>query len=108
MATKEDCNTNWLTVMDDGSIPVRSILLCPECRKNRSYIDSFYQPERSKREDFCLTKLADQYIEEWEPLPFCRHAESEEFYIKGVYDFSDWLKQKMRCSEHDGNIVRDK
>jgi hypothetical protein len=72
-------------------------------------IDEFfnqYQPERSKREDFCLTKLADQYLEEWEPLPYFRNEDSQP-YIQGVYDFSDWLKQKMRCSEHGGNIMKE-
>lgn len=57
------------------------------------------QPERSKREDLCLTQLADLYIEEWEYIA-SNFAHMEDAYIQGVYDFSDWLKNKMRCSEH--------
>lgn len=62
-------------------------------------VEVYDQPERSKREDFCLTELADAFIESWNEnsMKFATH---EEAYIKGVYDFSDWLKQKMRCSEH--------
>lgn len=45
-----------------------------------------------------LTKLADEYLEEWdEDGPLARFASTQEAYVKGVYDFSDWLKQKMRC-----------
>lgn len=64
------------------------------------------QPERSKREDFCLTELADEYIDQWQPFP-SEFATTEEAYIKGVYDFLDWLKQKMRCSEQSGNRLRE-
>ena len=52
--------------------------------------------EKKKSEEVCLTKLADQYIDEWDPLPFCRYAEMEAPYIKGVYDFSDWLRLKIK------------
>lgn len=77
--------------------------VCPECWPNGFMKD----PERSKREEFCLTKLADKYLEEWEFIR-CQYANEEEAYIKGVYNFSDWLKQNMRCSEHCGNTVRGK
>jgi len=40
-----------------------------------------------------LTELADQFLEEWEPLD-SQFANTEEAYINGVYNFSDWLKQK--------------
>jgi hypothetical protein len=57
------------------------------------YVMDSIQPERSKREDFCLTGLANQYIHEWEPHP-SDYVELDEAYIKGVYDFSDWLKKR--------------
>ena len=50
-----------------------------------------YQPERSKREDLQYCSCCDEVI-------YCRNCNHEN---------TDCKKCKMRCSEHDGNIVRE-
>ena len=57
------------------------------------FFDHYYHPQCSKREALCLTKLADEYLTEWEN-PQTSYSNTDEAYIKGVYDFSDWLKKK--------------
>jgi len=42
---------------------------------------------------FSLTKMADQFISEWDPS-ISRFSTTDQAYIEGAYDFSDWLKSK--------------
>lgn len=56
------------------------------------------QPERSKREDFSYQELARKFVKQSE--------ECVDFNC-GVYKFAEFLDEKMRCSEHDSNAVRE-
>ena len=73
----------------DAKIKSGEVLLLPSgfVRTNPNY-----QPERSKREDSSLVR--------------CMESESEGYFVSAqVSGTNEWIG--MRCSEHDGNIVRE-
>ena len=81
--------------------------LCDKCEKLFfDMVESFFQPERSKREDLDCCKRLQEITD---------MAHRYEIYaVRDVnYDIvriHQYLIQeaKMRCSEHCGNTVRDK
>ena len=97
LANKGMCPTKWRHAECGAPIyPTTSSDMgqCGHCAKLIGIPDL---DEGNKREYFCLTKLADEYIDSWE-MHYSFNS-YEEAYIHGIYDFSDWLKQKMRCSD---------
>jgi len=64
-----------------------------------------YQPERSKREDSLLRELLESCPAK---LDTSENAEPPLVWDKDLNFIGNRVLEEMRCSEHDGNIVRDK